>query len=613
MSASMRKGFRVKTTVFLVAGCFAISQNAFAAQEDCNGNFKTILTVVGTVGGAYIGSQIGDGKAGAALAGGLLGGFLGNYVGSEIDRRHCELEKIAKSNQVILKFDNVELKDSPAINAAPDIASATVNTQAASVQETTGKVDVSTWQGAEHFSSNSDALTPQAKNYFADAAKQYNAANAADAPAADAAIASQEEESKKKGAQMTATDKQKLRKKMQEELNQRPIVLVGHTDDTGNSLANQKLSERRAQVVAKLFKAQGIPASRIYFRGAGDADPVADNRTEAGRAANRRVEVIELESREKLDTFIALKKSNADYLQAKGESVVGEASQSKPETSPVASVTDSLDKSKRTKVAKASSAHTSHASATETVAAQDNVVTKSDAPNENKSAVERASVASSVSTPTSWVDFGGDPASSKIAPEVEKSMGKALQPEKSVVASIANIANFFVKEAQASGEKIYNLPCTADAPRYGGEYLSLDTGKPVAKVKTAAYAPGLYQTSWVGVVNGHYLGLTPVGVLRANFQPASQPGLLVYANNATPGNSAKPTLKVPMQVNVYPGEDGILYRMYATGKTNLVCADVVLPHRPPFVSTAGKLYYKHSGQIYENDYKPEMLVLGKAN
>jgi hypothetical protein len=208
----------------------------------------------------------------------------------------------------------------------------------------------------------------------------------------------------------------------------------------------------------------------------------------------------------------------------------------------------------------------------------------------------------------SWVDFGGEPASSKIAPEVAKSMGKAIKPEKGIIASFGG---FFVKEAQAADEKIYNLPCTADAPRYGGQYLSLETGKAAVTARTADYAPGLYQTSWVGEVNGNYLGVTPVGVLRANFQPASQPNLLVYANTDSPGLNAKPTLKIPMQVNVYPGEKGILYRMYSTGKASLVCADVILPRHAPFTAPAGKLYFKRNGQMFENDYMPSMLAANK--
>lgn len=591
--------FRYKLISILIVGCFVSPPHAFSAevqaQTECSGNAESIATVAGGLLGAFVGHQIGDGKAGAVVVGAALGGWLGNYIGSEIDRRHCELEKIAKANGVDVKTDQVELKDGASNASTTDTISPTAGKNV-DMPISTGKVDIVRLPGVGHFASGSAALTEKSKSYFSEMAQQYAAEKAS-----DGAIKALEQKSAQQGMQLSDADKAKNHKQLTDDFNQRPIVLVGHTDDTGDSLANQQLSEQRAHVVANLFKSKGIPASRIYFRGAGDVDPVADNRTEEGRAANRRVEIIELESREKLDTFIALKKSNLDYLRPKGESVAGAASLSTPETSTGASAADSVEKPRRTKITKASAAQNSHASVD--ALQQDNVTAKPTAA-ANDATIEYAG-SSSTPMQKSSVDFGGTPASGKIAPEVSKSMGKAMQQEKGLMASFGG---FFVKEAQATDEKIYNLPCTADAPRFGGQYLSLETGKATATTKTSDYAPGLYQTSWVGVVNGNYLGITPVGVLRSNFQPASLPKLLVYANTDSPGTSVKPTLTIPMHVNVYPGEKGILYRMYSTNKVSLVCMDIVFPRHAPFTSPAGKLYSKRSGQTFESDYVPSMLA-----
>lgn len=66
----------------------------------------------------------------------------------------------------------------------------------------------------------------------------------------------------------------------------------GYTDSDGSDSDNQKLSTKRAQAVADRLTQSGIDSSRIHVEGRGEADPVASNDNEEGRAANRRVEII---------------------------------------------------------------------------------------------------------------------------------------------------------------------------------------------------------------------------------------------------------------------------------------------------------------------------------
>jgi len=66
-------------------------------------------------------------------------------------------------------------------------------------------------------------------------------------------------------------------------------TVVGHTDSTGSEAYNQRLSERRAQSVASYLEAKGIAVGRLAASGAGESQPIADNRTREGRAQNRRV------------------------------------------------------------------------------------------------------------------------------------------------------------------------------------------------------------------------------------------------------------------------------------------------------------------------------------
>ncbi len=69
------------------------------------------------------------------------------------------------------------------------------------------------------------------------------------------------------------------------------IIAVGHTDSVGSDAYNQKLSVRRAEAVKAYLVSKGIEKNRVYTEGKGEKQPVADNKTGAGRAKNRRVEI----------------------------------------------------------------------------------------------------------------------------------------------------------------------------------------------------------------------------------------------------------------------------------------------------------------------------------
>jgi outer membrane protein OmpA-like peptidoglycan-associated protein len=72
----------------------------------------------------------------------------------------------------------------------------------------------------------------------------------------------------------------------------RNVRIEGHTDDRGSQSMNQALSQKRAEAVALYLIGHGVASGRITSVGEGYNSPVADNATEAGRQANRRVEVI---------------------------------------------------------------------------------------------------------------------------------------------------------------------------------------------------------------------------------------------------------------------------------------------------------------------------------
>ena len=91
----------------------------------------------------------------------------------------------------------------------------------------------------------------------------------------------------------------------EDEVKDRRLTIIGHTDTDrvvkpatidslkklGKSVDNMGLSEARAEAVAAVLRASGIDAARMTTSGKGSTEPVADNRTPANKARNRRVEI----------------------------------------------------------------------------------------------------------------------------------------------------------------------------------------------------------------------------------------------------------------------------------------------------------------------------------
>jgi outer membrane protein OmpA-like peptidoglycan-associated protein len=76
-----------------------------------------------------------------------------------------------------------------------------------------------------------------------------------------------------------------------DEFEQTVVEVAGHTDSTGTDAYNQRLSEQRAASVASYLGTRGVLRDRFIEVGMGEARPIADNSTDGGRQANRRVEI----------------------------------------------------------------------------------------------------------------------------------------------------------------------------------------------------------------------------------------------------------------------------------------------------------------------------------
>jgi|WetSurMetagenome_2_1015567.scaffolds.fasta_scaffold336955_1 OmpA-OmpF porin, OOP family len=69
------------------------------------------------------------------------------------------------------------------------------------------------------------------------------------------------------------------------------ITIIGHTDSDGDQAYNQRLSDARAKAVMQYFLEHGIESGRMQAIGKGESSPIADNKTETGKAQNRRIEI----------------------------------------------------------------------------------------------------------------------------------------------------------------------------------------------------------------------------------------------------------------------------------------------------------------------------------
>jgi outer membrane protein OmpA-like peptidoglycan-associated protein len=70
------------------------------------------------------------------------------------------------------------------------------------------------------------------------------------------------------------------------------VRIEGHTDNTGGAATNAKLSQSRAEAVREYLAARGVATERLTAKGYGDTQPVASNKTAAGREANRRTDFV---------------------------------------------------------------------------------------------------------------------------------------------------------------------------------------------------------------------------------------------------------------------------------------------------------------------------------
>ena len=370
--------------------------------------------------------------------------------------------------------------------------------------------------------------------------------------------------------QQRANDPQTL-EALRKDWDRIPIVLVGHTDDTGSDATNASLSEQRARAVAEVFRVAGVSPERIYYQGAGSSLPVGDNRTEEGRARNRRVEVIELPPGSDVAQYLALREPNPDLFRPLPQSV--------PLAAPAQHAAGS-DDFEDVPVAKAPPSTPARP--------------RADRPTPTPRASGPAITAS---PPPLTIDFGGAPAPARMS-----AIAEALGRPKVDKGSWG-----FIQSAVAEDEPIYAVACTRDAPDLDRPLPArqLSTGLALPAYQTREYLPGFNDAAWLGSTNGHGIGLNHVAILRDGDTPVSEPDVLVYRDMDRTGNMTA-NLTAHSRVKVYEGEKALLYRVFVQ-QPALRCLDIVVPAKGGLDAQLGNLYYERDRKIFTAPYTPKRL------
>ena len=325
------------------------------------------------------------------------------------------------------------------------------------------------------------------------------------------------------------------------------LVVIGHSDASGSTNFNLELSHRRAAMVAQILADFGIRPDRITIAGRGETQPIVDNETVAGRALNRRIEIVEFPNSESLVNLVAGAYRPISLL----EFIAAERR------------------------------------------AADLAATRAE---RGDSTQERLAMVRTRRTDASSVNFGG-----ALAAQANERLATLVGPVES-----SSIWDRIIQLRQAwatETNETLDLACIAvefDNPVFQRTLVREDntgdlSGPWVSKL-------GLYGTAWAGHVNGQLVTLANMAVL-ATGTPETAPTL--YLHRQYKGGAARADIKAQGAAMTTLGETGLLYRAYFEEDAWPVrCIDLVFDRKNPGAFRYGKLYYEHEGSIYAATYEP---------
>jgi len=499
----------ITCVIFLFSGCTSTV-------------YENLGTITGAGAGAVIGKQVG-GDTGA-----IGGAIVGLIIGRLIDEKRAELRKIAAEEKLEIKFEDIKEDDirTETFNSTKDANEPMTKKRKPSNERIGDKVIISQ---TDQFDINSAQLNESAKHSFARIAKAYARSN----------------QKSKENAK---------------------ILIIGHTDDSGSSEYNQKLSETRARAVGKVFVENGIDEKDIYYLGAGEMQPIADNNSAEGASKNRRVEIVELASEAQIAIYASNQKTNPQYFRKITPSQ--QIEKTEPNKTKTTQIASSESKQPTTKM---------------------NIVIA------NKFIEHIKKVDNST-----FIDFGGHQKKDSNF-KLAEIYGSPIQKNSS-----------FSLPTKAVASKAPAAPmveCIFDKPRYTGEVKSMATQNSIQNTyRTSEYRPGMNHSAWVTseLLNGNFIGIAPIGVLRNNATATTNPSVYVYKNYVV-GTNKKSDKQLDTKVNIYQGTDGLIYRIFIQDeKESLRCIDLAFDNKN--VNNArGILYYANNKNMFQKEFQINQL------
>jgi hypothetical protein len=150
-------------------------------------------------------------------------------------------------------------------------------------------------------------------------------------------------------------------------------------------------------------------------------------------------------------------------------------------------------------------------------------------------------------------------------------------------------------------------PCNIDKPKSEYGPASIKSYATRSNIKISDYKKGLYRTSWViENANNNYVATQPVSVLKDGAKPVENPTFYVWKDYKPEDKKKKPDVEISTHVNVYEGENGILYRMFMSNNSEFVCSDIFFSNTDPLNLSKQQIRYKKNKKEVVFEGKPRM-------